>query len=77
MTLFDAVIRYEFEYLRPDLKGLTAQINATNIGNTYYASNCYTSINICGLGVARTIMGTLSYKWPVADAAPNNISFVR
>ena len=48
--------------MRRDLKGLSARINVTNIGNTYYVTNCFSS-NSCGLGVARTVMGTLSYRW--------------
>ena len=61
-TIFDAAIAYDFEYMRRDLKGLSARINVTNIGNTYYVTNCFSS-NSCGLGVARTVMGTLSYRW--------------
>ena len=32
-TLFDAAISYDFRYLRPDLKGWSVQVNATNIGD--------------------------------------------
>ena len=34
-TLFDATISFDFKYLRPDLKGWSAQINATNLANRY------------------------------------------
>ena len=37
-TLFDAAISYDFAYLRPDLKGWKAQVNATNLTNRYYVA---------------------------------------
>ncbi|MET0679165.1 MAG: TonB-dependent siderophore receptor [Bradyrhizobium sp.] len=61
-TIFDAAISYDFEYLRRDLKGLSARVNVTNIGDTYYVTNCFGS-NSCGLGIGRTVLGTLSYRW--------------
>lgn len=62
-TLFDAVVSFDFKYLRPDLKGLSAQINATNLTNRYYVSNCFTGLAYCGLGAARTVLGTVRYAW--------------
>lgn len=64
-TVFDAALSYDFGYLRNDLKGLTARLNVTNVGDTYYVTNCF-GTNNCGLGIARTVLGTLSYKWPPA-----------
>ncbi len=62
-TLFDAALSYDFRYLRPDMKGWTAQINATNIGNRYYVASCSTSLSYCGLGASRRVIGTLRYSW--------------
>jgi iron complex outermembrane receptor protein len=62
-TLYDAAISYDFQYLRPDLKGWSAQVNATNLTNRYYVASCVTSFAYCGLGAARTVLGTLKYAW--------------
>lgn len=62
-TLFDAAISYDFAYLRPDMKGWSAQVTATNLTNRYYVSGCATSQVYCGLGAARTVLGTLRYAW--------------
>ena len=51
-TLFDAMVSYDFGYLRPDMKGWTAQINATNLTDEYYVANCLTGLAYCGLGAA-------------------------
>ncbi|XIA66684.1 TonB-dependent siderophore receptor [Bradyrhizobium sp. TZ2] len=62
-TLFDATVSFDFKYLRPDLKGWSAQINATNLTNKYYVSSCLTALAYCGLGAARTVLGTVKYAW--------------
>jgi iron complex outermembrane receptor protein len=62
-TLFDAAISYDFGYLRPDMKGLSAQINATNLADRYYVASCVTSLAYCGLGAGRRVLGTLKYAW--------------
>lgn len=62
-TLFDATISFDFKYLRPDLKGWSAQINATNLTNKYYVASCLTGLPYCGLGSARTVLGTVKYAW--------------
>lgn len=62
-TLFDAAISYDFGYRRPDLKGLSAQINATNLTDKYYVASCVTSLSYCGLGAGRRILGTLRFAW--------------
>lgn len=62
-TLFDASISYDLAYVRPDLKGWTAQVNATNLADRYYVASCATSIVYCGLGASRTVLGTLKYAW--------------
>jgi iron complex outermembrane receptor protein len=62
-TLFDAAVSYDFAYLRPDMKGWSAQINAKNLANKYYVASCLTGLAYCGLGTARTVLGTLKYSW--------------
>src|SRR3569623_94747 len=62
-TLFDAAVSYAFSYLRPDMKGWRAQITAKNLTNKYYVASCLTGLAYCGLGTARTVLGTLRYSW--------------
>ncbi len=62
-TLFDAAISYDFSYMRPDLKGLTAQVNARNLTDRYYVASCFTGLPYCALGQGRTVLGTLKYSW--------------
>ncbi|MCG6204308.1 TonB-dependent siderophore receptor [Rhodopseudomonas sp. HC1] len=62
-TVVDAAISYDFGYLRPDLKGFRAQINATNLANTYYVTSCRSGLAYCGLGAGRAVLGTLTYAW--------------
>lgn len=59
-TLFDAAIRYDFGVKNPDLKGLTAAVNVTNIEDEKVATcnNGY-----CYLGEGRTVSATLKYRW--------------
>ena len=68
-TLFDAALSYDFAYLRPELKGLKAQINARNLTDHYYATNCFTGTAYCGLGASRSILFTLRYNWQQAQVA--------
>jgi iron complex outermembrane receptor protein len=62
-TLVDAAVSYDFGYLRPDLKGLKAQVNVTNLFDHYYVASCFTGLPYCGFGNARTVLGTLKYNW--------------
>jgi iron complex outermembrane receptor protein len=62
-TLFDAAISYDFRYLRPDLKGWSVQVNATNLTDHYYVSSCATALAYCSLGASRRVLGTLRYAW--------------
>jgi iron complex outermembrane recepter protein len=62
-TLVDAAVSYDFGYMRPDLKGLKAQINVTNLFDHYYVASCFTGLPYCGFGNARTVLGTLKYNW--------------
>ncbi len=67
-TIYDAALAYDFSYLRPDLKGWQAQLNATNLFDKYYVTNCATALAYCGLGAARTVLFTLKYRWQEASA---------
>ena len=49
--------------MRPDMKGLKAQINVTNLFDHYYVASCFTGLPYCGFGNARTVLGTLKYNW--------------
>lgn len=62
-TVFDAAISYDFAYMRPDLKGLRAQVNVTNLADTYYVTSCQSGLPYCGLGLGRSVLGTLTYAW--------------
>ena len=62
-TLVDAAVSYDFAYFRPDMKGLKAQINVTNLFDHYYVASCFTGLPYCGFGNARTVLGTLKYNW--------------
>lgn len=66
-TLFDAMVSYDFGYLRPDMRGLSLQINATNLFNKYYVPNCFTGLAYCTLGAPRTVLATLRYNWQEAE----------
>jgi len=63
VTLFDAAIHYDFGYLRPELKGWSARINANNLFDKEYVAACYTLSNGCFWGARRTVVGTLKYTW--------------
>lgn len=62
VTLVDAAVRYDFGKKFPELKGLQLAVNASNLFNKEYVSNCYATV-ICTYGAGRTVFGTLSYKW--------------
>ncbi|MDF2619185.1 MAG: TonB-dependent siderophore receptor [Xanthobacteraceae bacterium] len=61
-TLVDAAIRYDFSKKYPSLKGLVLSVNATNLFDEAYVAGC-TSAWSCYYGTARTVYGTLSYKF--------------
>jgi iron complex outermembrane receptor protein len=60
-TVADAIIRYDFGYLQPRLKGLQFSINALNLFDHEYVSNC--STDNCVYGLRRQVMGTLKYRY--------------
>jgi iron complex outermembrane recepter protein len=62
-TLIDAAVSYDLAYVRPDWKGWKAQVNVTNLTDHFYVASCLTGLPYCGLGNARTVLGTLKYAW--------------
>lgn len=69
-TLFDAVMTYDFSYLRHDWRGLHLRVNAINIADTYHVTNCFTGLPYCALGQPRTVLATLSYRWGETPKPP-------
>ncbi|MDQ8731841.1 TonB-dependent siderophore receptor [Bradyrhizobium sp. LHD-71] len=61
-ALFDARVQYDFGRLSPQLKGTMLSVNALNLADKYYVSQC-TFGQGCTLGTRRTILATLSYRW--------------
>jgi len=68
-TLFDAMVSYDFGYLRPDMRGWKAQLNASNLFDKSYVSNCFGSLAYCTYGQGRTVLLSLKYAWN-ADPGP-------
>jgi iron complex outermembrane recepter protein len=62
-ALIDAAVSYDFAYVRPDWKGWKAQVNVTNLTDHFYVASCLTGLPYCGLGNARTVLGTLKFSW--------------
>jgi iron complex outermembrane receptor protein len=62
-ALVDAAISYDLAYARRDWKGWRAQVNITNLTDHFYVASCLTGLPYCGLGNARTVLGTLKYSW--------------
>ena len=61
-ALLDAALRYDFGAKNPDLKGLEATLNVTNLLDKEYYSSC--SYNIyCQYGNGRTVLAGVKYKW--------------
>ena len=60
VTLYDALVAYDFAAIDPKYQGLRAQINAYNIFdrtyNTCAFGNCYR-------GAPATVIGSLIYRW--------------
>jgi iron complex outermembrane recepter protein len=65
VTLVDAALSYDFGALSPNFEGALLSINAKNIFDEYYVSQCggTTPVGGCTLGDGRTVLATLSYRW--------------
>ncbi len=60
-TLVDAALRWDFGRSSMGLKGFSVAINASNLFDKKYVSEC-TNDN-CLYGLRRVVMGTLAYRW--------------
>lgn len=61
-TLVDARIGYDFGYRTPALKGVRLALNATNLFDKTYVSQCDGEL-MCTYGSRRRLLATLSYRW--------------
>jgi iron complex outermembrane receptor protein len=61
-TLVDAALKYDFGAKHPDLKGLQATLNVTNLLDEEYYSSCSYGM-FCQYGNGRTVVAGLKYKW--------------
>jgi iron complex outermembrane receptor protein len=61
-TLVDARIGYDFGYRTPGLKGVRLALNATNLFDKTYVSQCDGDL-MCTYGSRRKLLATLSYRW--------------
>lgn len=62
VALCDAAIHYDFGAARPELKGLRAALNVTNLLDTRYVSSCFDAGG-CFYGNGRLVSASLSYRW--------------
>ena len=60
-TVFDAALTYDFGAKMPDLKGLTAQLNVSNLLDRTYVT-CLSN-NFCNYGNGRAVYASLKYRW--------------
>lgn len=63
VTLADAAVHYDFGYLSPQLKGVTARVNVNNLLDKIYVASCFTLANGCFWGARRTVVGTVKYSF--------------
>lgn len=61
-TLFDAALQYDFGKRNPALKGVKLTLNATNLLDKTYVSECTNIVN-CLYGAGRTVVAGLRYNW--------------
>ncbi len=64
-TLVDAAIHYDLVNLDPRLKGMRFSVNATNLFDKVYVSECTVQLldNACVYGLRRQVLATLRYRW--------------
>lgn len=63
-TLVDAAIHYELGNLDPRLKGAKLSVNATNLFDKVYVSQCTVQSDVnCVYGLRRQVLATLRYRW--------------
>ncbi|MDQ8697603.1 TonB-dependent siderophore receptor [Hyphomicrobium sp. LHD-15] len=62
VTLFDAMVKYDFGALDHNWDGLELQLNVKNIADETYVASC-ASAYACFYGEGRVVTGTLTYRW--------------
>lgn len=62
-TLFDATARYDLAKVSSRLEGVHATVTATNVFDKKYVASCVDRVSGCYWGNARTVIGTLAYRW--------------
>jgi iron complex outermembrane receptor protein len=64
-TLVDAALHYELGNLDPRLKGARLSVNATNLFDRIYVSQCTVQAfdNACVYGLRRQVLASLRYRW--------------
>lgn len=62
VTLFDAMVSYDFAALNPKWDGIDLQVNVKNLTDESFVASC-NSPYACWYGEGRLVTGTLSYKW--------------
>jgi iron complex outermembrane receptor protein len=61
-TLLDLIASYDFGKASPRFRGLTLNVNVTNLLDARYVSACYSTI-WCWYGAQRSAQATLRYRW--------------
>ncbi len=64
-TLVDAALHYDLVNLDPRLKGMRFSVNATNLFDKVYVSECAVQAldNACVYGLRRQVLASLRYRW--------------
>ncbi|WP_145643196.1 TonB-dependent siderophore receptor [Neorhizobium alkalisoli] len=62
VALFDARVKFDLEHLSSELAGATFALNATNLFDKEYVSQC-DGDTMCTYGQRRMVLATLNYKW--------------
>lgn len=62
VTLFDAMLSFDFGAVRKDFEGLSLQINAKNLGDKRFVASCANAY-ACFYGDGRTVTASLKKTW--------------
>jgi iron complex outermembrane recepter protein len=64
-TLVDAALHYDLAGLDPRFKGMRLSVNATNLWDRIYVSQCTVQAfdNACVYGLRRQVLASLRYRW--------------
>jgi iron complex outermembrane receptor protein len=61
-TLVDLLVSYDLGKANPSLRGLTFNLDATNLFDKRYISSCYATL-WCWYGASRDVQASLRYRW--------------